>query len=120
MKRMESSVYAFRLTLERIQELISETIRDIDVFKSGAGKMSLNLDDLTDADDFDDDDINDDVFSIGRKVKIDIADMDYESWKRVLEKDNEILVLLLEMIKDITPEHDSKLQELYQTYFEPM
>ena len=115
MKRMESSVYAFRLTLERIQGLIEDTIRDIDIYESGAGKMTLKLDDLTDVNDFDDDDMNDDVFSIGRKVKIDLGDMDYKSWKTVLAKDNEILSLLLEMISDITPEHDSKLQELYQT-----
>lgn len=114
MKRMESSVYSFRLTLERIRILISETIQEIKNFEKGLWSNSLELDDLSDAREFDEDDQNDDIFAIGRKVKIDLADMDYTSWKRELEKDNEILELLLCMIADITPEHDSKLQELFQ------
>ena len=53
-----------------------------------------------------------DLFSVGRKVKIDLADMDYESWLGFLHKDVENLDLLIEMIKDITPEYDNKLQNL--------
>lgn len=113
MKRMESSVYSFRLTLERIRELISETIRKIDAFENGADVRNLEMDDLTDITEFDEDDQNDDIFSIGSKVKIDLADMDYTSWRRELQKDMEVLELLLCMIADITPAHDSKLQELF-------
>jgi len=39
--------------------------------------------------------------------------MDYTSWRRDLNKDKEILDLLTVMVADITPEHDSKLQELF-------
>ena len=113
MKRMESSVFAFKLTIGRILEYIRETIRDIDSYENGLRNQPLKLDDLSNAD-FDDDDLNDDIFSIGRKVKIDIADMDYRTWKRELEKDEEILDLLMDMISDITPEHDSKLQTLFE------
>lgn len=112
MKRMESSVYSFRLTLERIKNLIGGTIREIDDFEHGVKKQSLDLKDLSNAE-FDEDDQNDDIFAIGRKVKIDLADMDYKTWKRELEKDKEILDLLLTMIADITPAHDSKLQTLF-------
>lgn len=112
MKRMESSVYSFRLTLERIKGLIAGTIKDINEFEYGLRKNSLELKDLSNTE-FDEDDQNDDVFVIGRKVKIDLADMDYKSWKRELKKDKEILDLLLTMIADITPTHDSKLQELF-------
>lgn len=112
MKRMESSVYSFRLTLERIKNLIARTINDITGFEHGIKKQALDLKDLSNAE-FDEDDQNDDVFTIGRKVKIDLADMDYKSWKRELEKDKEILELLLTMIADITPAHDSKLQSLF-------
>ena len=112
MKRMESSVYSFRLTLERIKELIAGTIKDINDFEHGLRKNSLELKDLSNTE-FDEDDQNDDIFVIGRKVKIDLADMDYKSWKRELKNDKEILDLLLTMIADITPAHDSKLQELF-------
>ncbi len=112
MKRMESSVYAFKLTIERINEFIHNTIKDICEYESNLLKHDLNIQDLSNAE-FDDDDQNDDVFSIGRKVKINIADMDYKTWKRGLEDDKKILDLLLSMISDITSEHDSKLQTLF-------
>ena len=113
MKRMESSVYAFRLTIERIREIIKGNISDIVNYENGKMNQELNLVDLSD-EEFDEDDQNDDIFAIGRKVKIDIADMDYPTWKRDLEKDKEILDLLLDMLSEISPEHDSKLQTLFE------
>ena len=112
MKRMESSVYSFNLTLTRIKELIEQTIQTIDAYdKKTATELSLT--DITNMDEFDSEDQNDDLFSFGKKVKIDLADMDYESWRRSLAKDAEVLALLSLMVGDITPEHDSKLQELF-------
>ena len=52
-------------------------------------------------------------FSVGKKVKIDLADMDYVSWRRELERDAENLELLSLMIADITSKHDTKLQTLF-------
>lgn len=112
MKRMESSVYAFRLTIERIREIIEGNISDIINYENGKKNQELKLIDISD-EEFDEDDQNDDIFAIGRKVKIDIADMDYPTWKRGLEKDKEILDLLLDMVSEISPEHDSKLQTLF-------
>ena len=109
---MESSVYSFRLTLKRINDLITDTIKSIADFEHGYNKSSLNLKDITNMD-LDGDDQNDDVFAIGKKVRIDLEDMDYKSWRRELERDKEILDLLLAMIADITPAHDSKLQTLF-------
>lgn len=112
MKRMESSVYSFNLTLIRIKELIEKTIASIDAFDKNES-LKLELTDITDMNEFDYDDQDDTLFSVGKKVKIDLADMDYLSWRRSLEKDKEVLDLLTYMVADITPEHDSKLQELY-------
>ena len=110
LKRLESSVYAFRLTIDRVYQLIQSTIETIHAYQSG--EQLLDLQDLSDADEFDLDDQNTDYFSVGRKIKIDLADMDYLSWLRDLEKDAENLQLLSLMISDITPEHDTKLQTL--------
>ena len=110
MKRMESSVFSFNLTLKRIKELIESTIRTIDSYNSSLGQQ-LDLFDISD-NDFDYDDNNDDLFSFGRKVKIDIADMDYKSWRNALAQDREILELITMNVADITPEHDTKLQWL--------
>ena len=112
MKRMESSVYAFSLTLGRIRELIKKTIGIIDKFDRSRG-FEITMTDYSDASELDwDDQNNDEAFSIGRTVRIDLADMDYVSWRKALAKDAETLDLLTYMVADITPEHDSKLQEL--------
>lgn len=115
MKRMESSVYSFRLTLTRIKDLIDDTINKINDFEKSAQDIILSMKDISDIreSDFDEDDQNDDIFAIGKKVKIDLADMDYKTWRHELQKDKEILDLLVCMIADITPAHDSKLQELF-------
>lgn len=110
LKRLESSVYSFRLTIDRITKLIEDTMKTIEDYQ--AGNCILKLTEISDSDDFDYDDQNTDFFSVGKKVKIDLADMDYVSWKRELEKDAENLGLLSLMVADITPEHDAKLQTL--------
>lgn len=114
MKRMESSVYSFNLTLKRIKELIENTIHTIDQFDKHT-HMDLEVTEISDIDDFDDEAQNaEDLFSFGKKVKIDLADMDYVSWRESLLKDAEVLELLTLMVGDITPEHDAKLQKLYE------
>lgn len=113
MKRMESSVYSFDLTLRRIRELIDSTIGKIDAYDRHSS-VKLDLTEIDAADQLDEDDQNsDELFTFGRKVKIDLADMDYVSWRRSLQKDSETLALLSFMIADISPEHDSKLQALF-------
>lgn len=108
LKRLESSVNSFRLTLTRIQDFIKDSITAIDKFQeSGAGTI-----DVTDfSEDFDTEDNENDPF-VGRKSKINLRDMDYVSWRRDLKADLEVLELLILMLKDITPEHDTKLQQL--------
>ncbi|MCR5783538.1 MAG: DEAD/DEAH box helicase family protein [Clostridia bacterium] len=114
MKRMESSVWSFNLTLSRIKDLINSTIEKIDAYDRHSS-VTMDLTDIADVDEFDSEDQNsDELFSFGRKVRIELADMDYASWRRYLAKDSETLELLTEMVSDITPEHDTKLQELFR------
>jgi len=112
LKRLESSVWAFNLTVKRIYNFIDQTMKAIDNYKPGNGLLEAM--DIENPDDYDDDDQNADYFSIGKKVKIDLADMDYVSWRKELSSDLENLELLSLMIQDITPEHDSKLQKLLE------
>lgn len=112
MKRMESSVYSFNLTLKRIRELIENTIRKIDSFDKGVG-LQLELNDITDRESLDYDDMeSEELFTFGKKVQIDLVDMDYVSWKRSLVHDKEILDLITINVEDITPMYDCKLQKL--------
>lgn len=86
-------------------------MKTIDTFDKQASHQ-LEFTDITEITEFDGEDQNDDIFSFGKKVKIDLADMDYASWRQSLAKDKEVLELLTLMVGDITAEHDSKLQEL--------
>lgn len=111
LKRLESSVFSFNLTLSRIRELITKTIGAINRFEK-YGISDLDMYEASDHD-FDMDDSNTDFFTVGKKVKIDLADMDYRTWREELQADADILELLTLMIADITPEYDTKLQTLF-------
>ena len=105
LKRLESSVNSFRLTISRIQQLIANMIEKID---------SRTEEEYVEEFDFDDLDIEDEGDTIigNKKNKIDLRDIDTISWRRYLVEDKERFDLLLLMLKDISPEHDSKLQQL--------
>ena len=111
LKRLESSVFSFNLTLSRIRELITKTIDAINRFEK-YGISDLDMYEASDHD-FDMDDSNTDFFTVGKKVKIDLADMDYRTWREELQADADILELLTLMIADITQEYDTKLQTLF-------
>ena len=114
MKRMESSVHSFNLTLKRIYSLIDSTIQSIDTYDK-TSSVKLELTDISNIEEFDSEDQNgDELFTFGKKVKIEIGDMDYKSWRDSLVRDRDILELLTLMVGDITPEYDSKLQELFR------
>ena len=110
LKRLESSVNSFQLTLKRIKALIKSTIEAIDKFEK-YGAAEIDMYEASDSE-FDMDDGNTEYFTVGKKVKIELADMDYKSWRTELKADADVLELLTLMVADITPEHDSKLQEL--------
>ncbi len=109
LKRLESSVNSFRLTLGRICAYIKETVAAIDRFEEKRSDTVIDVASFTD--DFDVTDSEADSFAT-RKSKISLRDMDYVAWRRDLKSDLEKLELLLLLLKDITPQHDSKLQML--------
>lgn len=110
LKRLESSVHSFKLTMNRIEEYIIDTLEIIKDYKSGS--KNIELSDIN-INDFDDDDLSTNLFEVGKKVKIDLEDMDYITWENELKSDKENIALLRLMISDIKPENDSKLQCLY-------
>ena len=113
LKRLESSVYSFKLTLTRVQQLITSTLQSIENFKTNGTNSNVEVDDyIHPENDFDDDDLNTNLFSIGNKLKIDFNDMDYLSWESQLQADLEILNDLIFEIEKISPEEDAKLQKL--------
>ena len=107
LKRLESSVNSFRLTLQRIQGLITSTM---DKLNPGNACQNIEVEDIHTT--LDSDDQEADMFIGGKKTKIALQDLDHIAWRRYLSEDLENLNLLLLMLADITPQHDSKLQQL--------
>lgn len=110
LKRLESSVNSFRLTLERIRKYIEATIKAIDELAAKQAPTMVCDYDFSYGLDFDE--REDTVFIGNKKTKIALEDMDYVQWRDYLAKDLDNLNTLLFMLADITPEHDSKLQML--------
>lgn len=112
LKRLESSVNSFRLTLERIRKYIEATIKAIDELAAKQAPSMVCDYDFSYGLDFDE--REDTVFIGNKKTKIALEDMDYIQWRGYLAKDLDNLNTLLFMLADITPEHDSKLQMLIE------
>lgn len=113
LKRLESSVESFRLTLNKVLSFIQETLLAIENFENNGISKSYedwNIDNYNSDDDIDD--LLSDEFTIGRKVKIDLKDMNTLGWKHDLELDYNILKNLLSEMNRVSPEDDLKLQEL--------
>lgn len=109
LKRIESSIYAFRLTATHIWELVDSTIDNIDRFEHGiTQELELEQADVSDLDAED----SDGEWSVGKKFKVSLEDMDYVSWREKLLQDKKVLDELLSMIAPVVDEHDLKLQKL--------
>ena len=112
LKRMESSVYSFRLTVERVRASICAALQKIDSFTQHR-LANVQVDTGTDFSgaDFD---MEEESFVVGKKVPIELSDMDIVSWGHSLLHDKECLDELLGMVQSITPEQDNKLHELFK------
>lgn len=111
LKRLESSVHAFRKTLGALSGNIGNTLDAIDRFEiSGGGGVVGNLTDDFETVADEDDDFAD--FTVGKKIKIDLADMDIKAWKQELAADKIIIDGLIVEMERVGPEDDAKLQHL--------
>ena len=114
LKRLESSVEAFRLTLQSLADNHSKMLSIIESYYDNG--EDFNIHDLADglgdleADDDDLDGLGD--FTIGGKVKVSLQDMDIPSWEHDLKGDLSIINALMDEVKKVSPEDDAKLQHL--------
>ena len=114
LKRLESSVEAFRLTLKALQNNHTKTLEAIELFERSGDEFNVSdhtagLESL-DAEDDELDGLGD--FTVGGKVQISLADMDVQSWQHELKADLLLIDNLLTSMEKITPEDDTKLQHL--------
>lgn len=116
LKRLESSVASFRLTLESLRRNHQGTLAKIAAFNQTGSAASVGdlTDVLEDLDAEDDElvDLDESDNLIGGKVKISLADMDLPSWEHELKLDLDVIETLLASMNKITPDDDAKLQHL--------
>ncbi len=113
LKRLESSVDSFKITIDKILENINSTLFSINEFESSGKKSKFADIDITNFDEDEDiEELLENNFQIGNKVKIDLQDMNTLGWKEDLEADQSILNNLLNEFNKIKPNNDLKLMEL--------
>ena len=114
LKRLESSVESFRLTLGALEGNLNKMLAIIEQFKQSGSDFSIHdlADSLGDLEAEDDDftDLGD--FMIGGKVQVSLADMDLPSWEHDLKTDLFVITELLTEMKKVSPADDSKLQHI--------
>ena len=106
LKRMESSVVSFALTVER-------QLRDVEAMLARIEEQAEELDEI-DIDDVDLDDPNFESLLVGRKVKVLVQDVDLVRWRQDLVEDRNRLANLLAAAREVDPKRDAKLEELRQ------
>jgi len=114
LKRLESSVEAFRITLKKLQTNHRRTLKKIADYKESG--RDTGFADITaafaDAEPDEEEFLESDDDKIGGKVRISLADMDLPSWERDLQADLSIIEALLSEMEKVGPEDDAKLQHL--------
>lgn len=112
LKRLESSVDSFRLTLER-------TIAKIDLLEKRITAFEKHLDENPDLDYdsltpelFEDPEFDKEDFTIGGRRRIHLGHLKLPEWLKAVRNDRTQLQFLLEKTQSITAKRDGKLAEL--------
>ncbi len=105
LKRMESSINSFALTVERLLAQVRTLVERIDAHEDAEVEES-GIEDI---------EIEDDAFDpylVGTKIKVLLKDVDRVRWRQELEEDQALLVKLLREARDIDAGRDAKLARL--------
>lgn len=106
LKRMESSISSFRITLQRVLDGAQSLAGKLDALDGGYTYEDVTLDDeFDDADDAEE-------FEAGGKVQVDLRDVDRLRARQDIDYDIETLEVLLGFAEEVTPERDAKLKTL--------
>jgi ERCC4-related helicase len=105
LKRMESSINSFALTVDKIHGKINGLLEQIDAHENN------DIEELS-IEDIETDDPTLEDYLIGNKVKVLVQDMDLVRWKQDLEEDLALLKELLTDAETVDPTRDAKLLKL--------
>ena len=106
LKRLESSVHSFGLTIGRLLEQVQALLGRLDAHDRDSTHEVPTIDDL---------DLDDPLFetlSVGNKVRVLLEDVDRIKWRQDLQDDHERLARLLSAARTVGPERDAKLAAL--------
>ncbi|WPL16338.1 ATP-dependent helicase HepA [Thiorhodovibrio winogradskyi] len=114
LKRLESSVEAFRLTLRQLSNNLSNTLKAIETFEAnGGGSVPTSFSPVFNDEELEDEELAGlEEFTVGNRVQISLADMDLLAWQHDLRGDLVLIDGLLASMDRVAPEDDSKLQQL--------
>ncbi|WP_313616081.1 SNF2-related protein, partial [Rhizobium sp.] len=104
LKRMESSVASFALTIKRQLDDVNALLAKIEAHDESIDELAI-----------DDVDIDDPAFEtllVGRKVKVLLQDVDRVRWQQDLTEDRNRLATLLSAARSVSADRDAKLSEL--------
>ena len=117
LKRLESSISSFTISLKRTIDKITDLEKKIERFNSHALKdddaeVEQNYESKQVFGDSDDEWEGELDFEVGRKLKFKLADLKLDEWKKDLSRDKSALILLYNSAETINAERDAKLEEL--------
>ena len=104
LKRLESSVHAFALTMERILGKMDDLDRRIDAWREKDRNEAIEI--------LPDEDEDDEEFIIGRGRRYQLEEIDVDRWQHDLREDRHAFTALHRLAKQVTIERDAKLVEL--------
>lgn len=104
LKRMESSIHSFKLTIEKLLFKINKTLEKIDNISEYNEDIDISLID-PEEDEYDE-------LMFGKKTKVLLQDMDLIKWKQDLKLDKEKLEFLFAQAKEVDCFRDEKLADL--------
>ncbi len=110
LKRLESSVHSFKLTMERIINKMDVLDERIDAWINNPGNQQIDL--LANGDDDDEAEEEDEEFTLGKGRRYRLADLDLEAWKEDLQEDRRSFAAIHQQAARVDVERDAKLREL--------
>ncbi|EKD28583.1 MAG: hypothetical protein ACD_79C00270G0002 [uncultured bacterium] len=114
LKRLESSIKSFEISLERTISKIENLEQKIsDFLKIQSSSHEETLEDfIPNESELEENEDDLEEWQVGKKLKFDLADLEIEKWRIDLKNDKDALIELLNNAKAVTAERDAKLQEL--------
>ncbi|MEI6126503.1 MAG: helicase-related protein [Pseudomonadota bacterium] len=114
LKRLESSIESFEISLDRtIQKIEALEKKIADFNTTNKPKQEETLDSFTPPDEeLEESGDEQEEWQVGKKLKFDLVDLELERWLIDLKKDKDALIDLLNNAKAVTVDRDAKLKEL--------